>query len=107
MPSGAQIDLDCADFSSQEEAQAAYRTDRSDPNGLDADDDGEACEDFDYGTNAAAQQYDDEPPTREDVVVKTVPDKPLPKTGGFPLLMGAGVLLACAAVLSVRVLRRA
>ena len=41
----AQADLDCADFVTQAEAQAAYDTDPSDPNSLDADD-GEACEVF-------------------------------------------------------------
>jgi hypothetical protein len=41
-PSGR--DLDCNDFSSQEEAQAEYDSDRSDPHGLDADNDGKACE---------------------------------------------------------------
>jgi hypothetical protein len=37
-------DLDCADFDSQAEAQAELRSDPSDPNGLDAEDDGVACE---------------------------------------------------------------
>ena len=46
-------DLDCEDFSSQEEAQAVYNEDTSDPNGLDADNDTLACEDFPY----------EEPPT--------------------------------------------
>ena len=39
-------DLNCDDFSSQEEAQAELESDPSDPNNLDADDDGIACEDF-------------------------------------------------------------
>lgn len=34
----------CDDFSSQEEAQAVYEEDTSDPNYLDGDDDGVACE---------------------------------------------------------------
>ena len=37
-------DLDCADFATQEEAQAVLERDPSDPNGLDADNDGIACE---------------------------------------------------------------
>ena len=37
-------DLDCADFSSQGEAQATLEDDPSDPHGLDADGDGRACE---------------------------------------------------------------
>ena len=41
-PSSA--DLDCSDFASQAEAQEVLDDDPSDPNGLDADSDGEACE---------------------------------------------------------------
>lgn len=37
-------DLDCADFASQADAQAALEEDPSDPHGLDADGDGIACE---------------------------------------------------------------
>ena len=40
--------LNCDDFSSQEEAQAVLDSDPSDPNVLDGDNDGIACEDFDY-----------------------------------------------------------
>jgi hypothetical protein len=49
-----QQDLNCADFSSREEAQAELESDPSDPNNLDADDDGQACEDFDYGGGATS-----------------------------------------------------
>src|SRR5215218_5141665 len=44
--SDAQADLDCADFDTQQEAQAELNQDPSDPNGLDADDDGIACEEL-------------------------------------------------------------
>jgi hypothetical protein len=44
----AQADLDCDDFGSQAEAQAELDSDPSDPHRLDADDDGQACEAFDY-----------------------------------------------------------
>jgi MYXO-CTERM domain-containing protein len=37
-------DLDCSDFTSQEQAQAVYEQDPSDPNGLDREGDGIACE---------------------------------------------------------------
>jgi len=40
----AQADTDCSDYSSQAAAQAALRADPSDPNGLDGDGDGIACE---------------------------------------------------------------
>ncbi|WP_328304911.1 excalibur calcium-binding domain-containing protein [Actinomycetospora sp. NBC_00405] len=41
-------DRDCADFDSQTEAQAVLDDDPSDPERLDADDDGIACESFGY-----------------------------------------------------------
>jgi hypothetical protein len=52
----AQADLDCADFSSREEAQQEFESDTSDPNRLDADDDGQACEEFDYDGETTAQE---------------------------------------------------
>ena len=39
-------DLDCGDFTTQEEAQTAFDADPSDPERLDADGDGVACESF-------------------------------------------------------------
>jgi len=42
-PTGG-ADLDCSDFASQAQAQAELMSDPSDPNGLDADYDGQACE---------------------------------------------------------------
>jgi hypothetical protein len=42
--SSGSVDLDCPDFTSQEEAQSVLDADSSDPNGLDADSDGIACE---------------------------------------------------------------
>jgi hypothetical protein len=63
------MDLDCAEFPSQSAAQAELRRDPSDPNSLDADNDGIACETFDYpagsprdetpvtGTTNAQNQY--------------------------------------------------
>lgn len=65
-------DLDCADFATQREAQAEYDADPSDPNGLDADSDGIACEENAGATDdgsaddsgASDEQYDDEGATR-------------------------------------------
>ena len=102
---GGGADLDCLDFPTQAAAQAEFRRDPSDPHGLDADNDGEACEEFDYDANPAGQQYDKEPPPGEDVILETVPDKPLPKTGGLPLGLGGALLLMGAAAVSVRILR--
>jgi hypothetical protein len=49
----AQADKDCADFSSQAEAQAYFDANGDSPtnnvDNLDADHDGQACEAFDYG----------------------------------------------------------
>jgi len=42
----AQTDRDCRDFAFQEDAQAQFNRDRSDPFRLDADNDGIACEDL-------------------------------------------------------------
>lgn len=50
--------------------------------------------------NPAADQYE-----RNNVILETVPKKPLPKTGGTSLVLGGGVLLAFATFLSIRVLR--
>ena len=77
-------DLNCDDFDSQAEAQAEYEADTEDPNNLDADDDGEACEDFPYG------QMVDDPD-----------DDPLPETGGPPLLATLCSLVALALALRV------
>jgi hypothetical protein len=64
-------DLDCANFATQQEAQAELERDPSDPNGLDADNDGIACEELagggggggdgeldcaDFATQGAAQK---------------------------------------------------
>ncbi len=73
-PALAQEDqYDCASFGSQESAQAELERDLSDPNNLDPDADGQACEDYNYGggdgstapatasasaTSAADDQYD-------------------------------------------------
>lgn len=46
-------DLDCEDFDTQAEAQEVYERDTSDPNGLDGDDDGEACEALPGGSSAS------------------------------------------------------
>ncbi|HYI61047.1 MAG TPA: excalibur calcium-binding domain-containing protein [Acidimicrobiales bacterium] len=45
-PAGAQTDLNCEDFATQEEAQAELDSDPSDPHGLDGDNDGVACQDL-------------------------------------------------------------
>jgi hypothetical protein len=101
-------DLNCEDFPSQAAAQREYERDRSDPNNLDADNDGQACEVFDYGASgargAADPQYG-----RAEVIVKTIPGKgTLADTGGPPLILLAGAaLLSTGLLLSRSVIRRA
>ena len=46
--------FDCADFATQEEAQAEYNLDPSDPSGLDGDSDGIACEELSAGTGTSS-----------------------------------------------------
>jgi len=45
-PPASTEDLDCANFATQREAQAELERDPSDPNNLDADGDGVACETY-------------------------------------------------------------
>jgi hypothetical protein len=117
-------DLNCADFSSQAEAQREYEKDpQNDPNNLDADDDGQACEDFDYGAtgaggSAADQQYGrdargagggaaDNQYRQDEVIKGTIPDRRLANTGGAPWIVPAGVLLLSTGLLLGRsVIRR-
>lgn len=58
--SGPAQDRDCADFSSQAEAQDVLDDDPSDPERLDADDDGIACESFDDGDDSDDDSTDDD-----------------------------------------------
>jgi hypothetical protein len=88
---------DCASFGSQESAQAELDRDPSDPSNLDEDDDGQACEDHDYGVATdqrsggnADDQYADR---RDDVIPGTIRKGPLPSTGGPPLILWAVALL--------------
>jgi hypothetical protein len=53
--SAAAADLNCGDFATQAEAQAVLAADPSDPNGLDGDDDGQACEEHGYSGSSGGQ----------------------------------------------------
>ena len=56
---GAQ-DLDCSDFDSQEEAQEELDADSDDPNRLDLDSDGKACESLPSSPEPAEEETDEE-----------------------------------------------
>ncbi|MDD7926143.1 excalibur calcium-binding domain-containing protein [Actinomycetospora chibensis] len=63
-------DRDCADFDSQAEAQAVLEDHPSDPERLDADDDGIACESFGYADEvetapAAVTEHESAPATQD------------------------------------------
>lgn len=104
-------DLDCLDFASREEAQAVLEADPSDPNALDADGDGLACEETFSAppTEAASPLPEAEAPVADsETPVQTAEKSPaapaelpatggsdpmLPFAGGLLLLMGSGVLI--------------
>jgi hypothetical protein len=107
----AQDRLNCGDFDSQKEAQRELNRDPSDPNNLDADNDGMACDTYDYGDDdgggSANDQYSPDTPTdRPDNVVPNTTSN-MPNTGGPPYLAVGAVLLLGAALIAGRgVLRR-
>ena len=57
---GDDDDLDCSDFNSQEAAQDELEEDESDPHNLDSDNDGIACEGFDFDDNDFDNDFDDD-----------------------------------------------
>ncbi len=65
---GTSGDLDCSDFDSQEEAQNELEDNPGDPNNLDADNDGTACENLSSGSANGNDEADDPatPGTQED-----------------------------------------
>lgn len=113
-----QGDLNCIDFATQAEAQATYDADPSGPNGLDADDDGIACESttsvasgtqfednsaFIDGTDSGAGG-DTGAAVNQPAAQTTTATTALPATGGLPLvpLAGASLLVLGVAGLTVR-----
>ena len=146
---GTSGDLDCADFDSQEEAQNELEDDPSDPNNLDADDDVTACENLSNGSANGNEEADDSDSSgadedqdgdgfpssqsstaraggavaqsssaegttdrrnrarRDRVIRGTVPNKPLPPTGGLPIYPAvAGSVLAGVSLLGLGLLSR-
>ncbi len=57
---GTGVDRDCEDFATQQEAQAAFDADPSDPERLDADGDGVACESFFDDVDEQVDEQDDQ-----------------------------------------------
>jgi hypothetical protein len=88
VPALAQDDQNCDDFASQADAQAHYDADTSDPDGLDADNDGQACEAYDYPNVI-------EPSPEPSPAPSPTPEPPtMPTTGAGGLATGAGIPVA-------------
>ena len=85
----AQTDLNCDDFTYQEEAQAVLDADPSDPNGLDGDNDGIACESLPSSGVAA----DDSADAAEPAAVPTSGGPPTSSTSDLPGLALLGAML--------------
>jgi Excalibur calcium-binding domain len=112
-------DLDCADFTTQRAAQREFAKDRTDPNNLDADNDGRACEEL------IGEGRDRSTPVRDQYASKRLPPRTppgdisnprdvmpgtsvrrVPNTGGPSIAVGALVLLGAALIAGHGVLRR-
>lgn len=107
----AQENKNCPDFATQAEAQAALEP--GDPDNLDRDGDGQACEDSEYASVSAAGGDDS---TSDSSSEEQVADKPVggveagdgPASGTDPLPLVAGAVIAggVGAVAVRRVARR-
>jgi Excalibur calcium-binding domain len=103
----AQQDFDCGDFATQEEAQAVYDQDPSDPYDLDGDGDGIACESLPSGGSGGGSGGGDDdggqvPSGGVDTGAGGM--APLAGSQGVPwtAFAGAGGALAAAAGLAVQ-----
>jgi len=116
-PAAVAQDVDCPELS-YEEAQAILASDPSDPNRLDADNDGEACEQNASSSPQPAPSPAPQPKekeksesskesyTKESTAEKQEQRKQLPATGGTTLLLPAGALLLGTGLIVSVVLRR-
>jgi len=80
---------DCASFGSRESAQAELERDPSDPNNLDPDGNGRACEDYAYGSNAANSPLPSSPSPSSPSTSRPSPS-PTPRPQGDGNLLDAG-----------------
>lgn len=102
-------DQDCNDFADQQEAQAHFDAQTGDPDRLDEDDDGQACENHEYGTGTG--DGSDDSGQDDDNQVTTVPrggvdtgDGSAAGGGEMPavVLLGGLVVLGAGAVATRR-----
>jgi hypothetical protein len=85
---------DCASFGSQQSAQAELERDPSDPNALDSDGNGRACDDYDYsaGTTNATTTNATTPsrPSPSSPSPSSAPPSSVPRPQGDQNLLDAG-----------------
>lgn len=121
-PSGADGSYNCEDFDTQPQAQAFYDAQGGvaggDPDGLDDDSDGTACDTLPPGEETPpAEMGGDEPVVEEQPATEMqyeTPETPsvsgtetdLPETGGPAILLPAAGLLLAAGLLGLKVVRR-
>lgn len=91
----AQEDLNCEDFATQEEAQAEYDADPSDPHGLDGNDnDGIACEHLPSSGDTVTTGGAEDDGAEDDALADTgatLPAATIPTLVSGLVLLGAGV----------------
>ncbi|MCR6486324.1 excalibur calcium-binding domain-containing protein [Amycolatopsis sp. OK19-0408] len=75
-------DRDCKDFKYQEDAQAVYNQDPSDPNRLDEDNDGIACESLPHRAQQSTTPTSEKPTTKTHTAPKSTTTKKPATTGG-------------------------
>ena len=79
-PAAAQTDqYDCASFGSQQSAQAELERDPSDPNNLDPNGNGRACEDYAYSSSATDSPLPSSPSPSTASPSSPSPSSPSPK----------------------------
>jgi len=80
-PAAAQADqYDCASFGSQDSAQAELERDPSDPNNLDPDGNGRACETYDYGATVTNSPLPSSPSPTTPSTSSPSPSSPSPSS---------------------------
>ena len=90
-PAAAQSDQNaCARFGSQEDAQTALERDPSDPNGLDPDGNGRACDDYNYSTSTIENTITNSPSPSSPSPSSTSPSPKLRPQGDRNLLNAGG-----------------
>jgi len=90
-PAAAQADqYDCASFGSQQSAQAELERHPNDPNNLDTDGNGRACDDYDYSTSTSQSSPLPSSPSPSSPSPSSPSPSPKPRPQGDRNLLDAG-----------------